>query len=356
MQYIKNHIYYSELYDRSTIDECKRHEEGFFKAEPPEYKGKKLTKEEYEPMRKLWTELSLYFIKGERYKNKEETINKWLEADVKREEKIKNAIEPRHIRCLGCSSLDIECISRDFMTAKNGEEEVLFMFKCRACGKRRAYWENGEEWDYDPKCPECHSSLEREYIKTDHSVATKSTCSKCRYKEEDVMDFNEKKEEEKVDTNFASDQKKFCLSDEEGRRYIEESQSMKELSDILKDHEENQDVFEAIKNIQKLTILELQNRLAPIIEKAGYVQLSFEKPEIQKDVILGFSFQDSKSGRVDRESTHDAQKTIKKALESTNWRLMSDGISYKLGFLQGRLRGVEDEESLRKLAESKLRK
>lgn len=347
---------YSDLYDTFTIAECKRHEEGFFNSDPPEYRGKKLTKEEYEPMRKLWTELSLYFIKGERYKNKEEAISKWLEADRKKEEKLKNAVEPRHIRCLGCSSLDMECLSRDFITAKSGEEEVLFMFECRACGKRRAYWENGEEWEHDPKCPECHSSLEREYIKEDHSVTTKSSCFKCGYKEEDTMDFNEKKEEEKIDPNFASDQKKYCLSDEEGKKYIEESQSMKELSDLLKDHEENKDVFEAIKNIQKLTILELQNLLAPILEKADYVQFSFEKPEIQKDVILEFNMQDSKSGRVDRSSTHDAQKIIKKALEPTNWRLMSEGLSYKLGFLQGRLRGVEGEDALRKLAEGNLKK
>lgn len=350
--YSEKYEYYSDLYDSFTIAECKRTEASIQERDLPDYKGKKLTSKEIENLKRYIISLSLLFLKGERYKNKEETISKWLEADRKKEEKLKNAIEPRHIRCLGCSSLDMEGLSRDFMTAKSGEEEVLFMFECRACGKRRAYWENGKEWEYDLKCPECHSSLEREYIKAEHSVTTKSTCPKCGYKEEDTMDFNEKKEEEKIDPNFASDQKKYCLSDEEGRRYIEESQSMKELSDLLKDHEENKDVFEAIKNIQKLTFLELQNLLTPILEKAGYLQFSFEKPEIQKDVILEFSMQDSKSGRVDRASAYDAQKLIKKTLAPTNWRLMSEGLNYKLGFLQGRLRGVLRE---RKLYENWLR-
>jgi len=46
----------------------------------------------------------------------------------------------------------------------------------------------------------------------------------------------------------------------------------------------------------------------------------------------------------------------KKTLADTNWRLMSDGASYKLGFLSGRLKGVEGEDDLKKLAESNLKK
>jgi len=35
---------------------------------------------------------------------------------------------------------------------------------------------------------------------------------------------------------------------------------------------------------------------------------------------------------------------------------MSDGVNYRLGFLQGRLRGVEGEEALRKLVELEQKK
>lgn len=35
---------------------------------------------------------------------------------------------------------------------------------------------------------------------------------------------------------------------------------------------------------------------------------------------------------------------------------MSDGVAYRLGFLQGRLRGVEGEENLRKLLEFEQKK
>jgi hypothetical protein len=35
---------------------------------------------------------------------------------------------------------------------------------------------------------------------------------------------------------------------------------------------------------------------------------------------------------------------------------MSDGVTYRLGFLQGRLRGMEGEEKLRELLESEQKK
>ena len=39
-------------------------------------------------------------------------------------------------------------------------------------------------------------------------------------------------------------------------------------------------------------------------------------------------------------------KAVEKALLNTNWRLMSEGISYRLGYLNGRLRAYEREEDL----------
>jgi len=46
-------------------------------------------------------------------------------------------------------------------------------------------------------------------------------------------------------------------------------------------------------------------------------------------------------------------KLLKKGLKETNWRLMSDGISYRLGVLSGRLRAYEDEKDLVKLVQAK---
>lgn len=43
------------------------------------------------------------------------------------------------------------------------------------------------------------------------------------------------------------------------------------------------------------------------------------------------------------------QKLLKTALESTNWRLMSEGTSYRMGCVYGRLKGYEREEDLAEL-------
>tara|TARA_R100000655_G_scaffold69995_1_gene108205 strand:+ start:117 stop:374 length:258 start_codon:yes stop_codon:yes gene_type:complete len=76
------------------------------------------------------------------------------------------------------------------------------------------------------------------------------------------------------------------------------------------------------------------------------MEFHLDKPEMGRDVYVGFSCLDSKSDRND----YDSRKTLKSALEDTNWRLMSDGISYRLVYLNGRVKAHESEEDLKKLA------
>ncbi len=350
MQYLKDHTYYSELYDRATIDECKRWEALVIDYSPEEIQKMHDEKVDPEGVKQYVKNVSLYFRKGERFKNKSETIRRLMEADRAKDEKLENAREPQGIRCLKCSSSDMVCLSRDFMSDETGTEEVLFMFECKHCGKRRAYWENGKEWEYVSLCPKCRAELHRESTRAENAITTHYTCSHCDYTETDTMDLS-KKDGKKIDPNFESDRKKYSLSEKEGLEYIEWTANLKSLTDHMKEKEENKDVYEAVAKIKKLTVVELQTHLNPLIEKAGYTKLEFEKPDLQKDVILGFSLQDAKSGREEYDSRQNLGKLLKASLQPTNWRLMSDGVQYRLGFLQGRLKGVEGEENLRKLLE-----
>ena len=109
-------------------------------------------------------------------------------------------------------------------------------------------------------------------------------------------------------------------------------------------------MYDAVAKIKKLTVIELQNLLNPLIEGVGYTKLELGKPDMTRDVVVVFSLQDNKPGRSEYDSIQGLQKIIKNALEETNWRLMSEGITYRLGFLSGRFRGVEGEEALIKLA------
>lgn len=75
----------------------------------------------------------------------------------------------------------------------------------------------------------------------------------------------------------------------------------------------------------------------------------FKTPEITKDVIVTFVVYEHRPDREDRASTYALEKLLRKTLRPTNWRLMTDGTSYRLGMLEGRLRGYEREEDLANL-------
>jgi hypothetical protein len=55
-------------------------------------------------------------------------------------------------------------------------------------------------------------------------------------------------------------------------------------------------------------------------------------------------------------SKQKLKKLIQSSLESTTWRLMSDGISYRLELLSGRIRVYEDEKDLVKLIKKSINK
>jgi len=65
-------------------------------------------------------------------------------------------------------------------------------------------------------------------------------------------------------------------------------------------------------------------------------------------VVVPFTVQEADNDRGEYDSKNSLRKLIKKTLEKTNWRLMSEGISYRLGYLSGRLRGYESDSELAK--------
>lgn len=114
-------------------------------------------------------------------------------------------------------------------------------------------------------------------------------------------------------------------------------------------------IYNAIKELSKPKIAELTPLLAKPLEDAGYIEFRLDKPEIGKDVVIGFSCLDNKTEREDYASRKDLQKLINKTLTNTNWRLMSDGVSCRLGYLNGKLRAYENEEDLLKLVSKNIK-
>lgn len=351
--YPKDEEYHSKLYDKGTIHECLWWEENAGSGDLPslEDDDPEIAAQKKEAARLLAAPIAVYAIKGERYANKAETIRKWLERDQAKDEQIENAVAPRRARCLGCSG-PMKEESRTLMTNEHDQEEVVFMLSCDPCDKRRAYWESGQEWDARPNpCPKCQEHMTREHGREDKTLMTTYSCPGCKYSKVDIIELTHTEPED--DPDFEANRKKYCISEKEGMEYIDSREKLKHFSEMTKERKENKEVYDALAKLKKLNIAELQNILRQPIEEAGYANFELGKPEMQRDVIVEFTAQDNKAERGEYDSRMDLKKTIEQPLENTNWRLMSDGISYRLGLVSGRLRGIEGEDNLKKLVQRK---
>lgn len=253
----------------------------------------------------------MYCVIGEEYANKEKKIKEWMERDQKKDEKLEEAEAPLGIRCLVCES-EMEPNFKDLF---GKEERVIFMYDCPKGCHRRAFFVNGEE--YTPK-----------HLDENIDLSTP---------------------EEKPDPDFLKDRERFCLSKEKGKSYLEGQENLKKATEQMKMIKEKEKNQEALSKIQKLTASELEKFLIPRLGRQGYMGLKFGAPEIGKDVFLPFMVNDTNSERGEIESRYKLKKLVNKILEGVNWRLMSDGISYRVGILSGRLRAYERDEDLLKL-------
>lgn len=342
--------YYSDLYDRLTIEECRRLEkrgisEDHIAIETSKSKKDKI-KKEFKV--KVVVPTILYFVKGERYKKKSETIREWMERDEAKDKKLENAVVPTDIFCKKCGSEMTATLKHLHGDELKGEERVLIFFECpNKCKPRRAVFEDGKEWCLIHRCEKCNTEVEIKDTKNGDIITTTYTCKNCGHKGKEIIDFNLPKE--KIDKNFERDRKRFCLSVEEGQKYIESSAKLEHFSEWMKEIKEKEKVGKAIAKIKKLPVAGLKKLLVPKLEKAGYSKLEFSKPEISRDVIVEFTIQDNKEDREEYDSRSQLKKLLKQNLENTNWRLMSEGVYYKLGILTGKLRGYENDEDLLRL-------
>lgn len=340
MKYLRDEKYYDELYDRFTVEECRRAKE---KSDTPGLTGMVMA-------------VALAFKKGERYANKSTTIREWMSRDRAKDEQLARAIEPSGKHCGRCR-LGLALESKDLMSDENDRERVVFMLTCTSCKKPHAFWENGEAWQMRPyPCVKCSTAMTSTHRRTGNVITTTYSCSSCGHEESDTLDLNEKKPEELEDPNFEEDRKKYCMSEKDGQSYISGREHLKRATALMKDSEEHKEAYEAVRQIKTLSIVDLEHLLGPIVEQSGYTKFELGKPDTQRGLTIDFSLQDNMLGRSEYESVKPLRKLLQKSLSDTNWRLMSDGITYRLGLLTGRLRGYSGKDALLELAKKETQK
>lgn len=345
--YLKDEAYYGDLYDRQTVEECRDLEKRFTQAAagaPAE-----------QHWRTLLAKAALYFLRGERHAHKADTIMFWREKDRQRDRQLAQAKPPRGLRCITCLT-DMDCEEKD-LHERDGSDQVLFIFICPKCDSRRAFYEDGAEYRRKKVlCTQCQSEAKIEYQRAGTEISIVTTCPKCGKVETESL-ATEKPAA--PDEHYAADRERFCMSEEEGREYdsyrvsaeiFRREESEREL------REKRQNLYDAISKLKKLTVVDLQNLLVPALERERFIRLDLGTPAIKRDVQMSFCVQDAKSGRNDHDSVKDLKNAIEETLDGTNWRLMSSGISYHLGVLNGYLRGLETEKDLLALVRMRLKK
>ena len=349
-QYLKERNFYKNTYDWHTVQECRRYVKRIKEDKKLINKYKSSNKKGRTQLDHYMVNLPLYFIKGNRYIHRKEFLDECIESDRKKDEYIEKIPEPA-VFCPRCNK-KMELTVKDLESDLDDKNlRMFFLFRCDPCNEQKGLYDNGEPYVFKSDfCPKCHKEWDRKHIKSRDKVITKSSCKHCGHKEESVLDFTKEFTEDNPDADFEKDRKEFCLSEKEGEEYRKwityDYPQIKGMVDEWEEKKKNKDVYDKVKKIRKLTISELSDLLSKELVKADYKGLVVTNTEITRDLIVTFTIQDTKVGRDEGYSKSDLKKTLKKLLDNTNWKLMSDGVSYKLGLLAGRLRGIDQEKVL----------
>ncbi len=363
IKYLKDEQHYIDCYDLHTIEEClgyyRNIRDGLEKKKDSK-EFRKFSRKEFDKEINKTASYIINILKAKRYERKKEMIQKWMGRDRNAQEIFDNAVPTKGLSCKGCSS-PTEVISKDLKNPYDENSKVMFMFECLKCKKRQAFYENGTERQYKkPKCPECDSTLNGKSTYVKNVLTTDHSCPNCSYKNEEVDDFNKsekrQKEREVEEKKLLEEyRKEFCVSDKVGEEMLRTYEFLSRLYDEFKEKErKNRDpLIQQARQLKTLTVVQLQKHIAEILEKEDFTGLKFGKPEIGKHVIVDFSVFETKDNRKEYESQKILKKIINRLLQDTSWRLMSDGIHYRLGILTGRLKAYEREEDLVKILKKK---
>ncbi len=361
---LKEKQYYEDLYDSETIEDCKRMfcnstDRKFLDKEINKYKDKKSASEMLNKWADTVDKIGLYFFKGDRYRKREETIREWMAKDRNRDQKLENT-NLENIKCKYCNTL-MDLIDKDYFpkNIEPLEESILFIYSCPKCKKSRAIFENNEE--YIPKkvlCPKCNNELDVKGNATEDKLITTYKCNNCDYINIDEIE-RFKPENKEIDyEQFLKNKKEYCLDDKEGMEYVSQSIRLESLTKEFekdKEKEKQKATYDKIKELNKPKIFDLQELLSKGLEKYKFVKLNFKEPQIEKFITIEFTIYDSESSRSEYDAKNILQKQIEAILKETNWILMSDGISYRLGMLSGRLKAYEREEDLVELVNKRFK-
>jgi hypothetical protein len=362
--YLKDKKHYEDRYDENTVEQC-RSGESIVNGAFREMEKKLPKKELIEKLPGWYLQYSQYYFlfvestAASRSALRETQINKWMELDQAKDDKLDSA-KITGTYCRTCGK-DMRIISKDYMHREGRKyDDILIMLECVDCNKRIAFWEDGSEWEgAKHECEKCGGKTTSKHTKENNVLTTIETCEKCKHVKTDSLDLTvTKKEPEPIDHNLKVDIKRFVFDSEMMFKFeqkLKHFERMAKLHATAEDKVQRPEVYDALKQVRKLKIVQLKELLEPTIINEGYSDFKLGDPHIGREVSLEFSCLDTRDEREEYQSKKTLHKTIEKLLEETNWRVMSSGVSYRLGYLSGHLRAYESEEDIKKLVEQRIK-
>lgn len=356
--YLKERAEYEERYDRHTVERCRWQEE----PHPVDYS--EFTEEDIPTVGQIqWcydfaTDWVLFQIVGDRYLEREETIDEWMERDTKRDAMLEAARAPRML-CPSCGEVMKPIHTHlNFAMDDNDHEWVEFFLGCKPCKQSMRVNENGNEIPHDPPtCVKCQKEVECDIETRDGKRYYIDTCKHCGHREETLSTISEDTEPtpEEIE-RFEYDKKRFCITDQQGQRYKSWKERMKVMDKEKEEHDADTELYDRLAEVKKLNIAKLEKKLKPVLKKAGFTDFSLSMSAPDREIVVGFSVRDEQDNREDYDSRKTLQKTVEKTLDNTNWSLASQSISYRLGMLSGRIKGYETRDELEGLVKSRIKK
>lgn len=346
-EYLKDKQHYEDLYDLYTIKSCLITTD-LLKEDK---RKNKISKQ----AQNIASHLMLYVKTGERYRNKEKAIQEWMERDRKLDEKISNTLFPSYVKCPECNGT-LKEESRHIDDITEPHPRIKFLAFCESCGKEAMFLGNGDRYEPPPSlCPKCHMELKTKSKYSEEKDTITENCPRCDYKNITIYDFKKSREERESEEKKNKElllkyRSEYCLSEKDGRDYIVQTDNINRLNKMMKeeDAKRKDPEYQKARSVKKITVTELQKMLKKKFEAESFINLNFENPQIDRYVIVPFTVQDSKRSRKKDTSVKDLRRILNFALENLNWRLMSEGIEYRMGYLKGKLKGYENEDELAK--------
>lgn len=125
--HLKDEAFYRDLYDRMTVATCRETEERLGASERPDNPEGTSDPNSSKRWLPLLKKAGIYFLSGERFRKKAETIKKWMEIDQEKDERFERAKPPSGIRCLRCRSI-MEADTRSFTARMPRTRKSYFIF------------------------------------------------------------------------------------------------------------------------------------------------------------------------------------------------------------------------------------